>query len=313
MRIRIQRQSGVSIRQQLSEQIVFLIASGKLKAGEALPSVRELAMRHKIHPNTVSEAYKDLVRRFWIKRQHGKKMIVRALDEPLGARVEDLDDLIDVSIRTALERGHTLQELHQRLEQRLLIQPPERVLIVEEEPGLRRILFGELSEMLRLPVTAVGPEELTHNPGQLIGALVVSLPGRARHVVSLLPKGHPFLSLTPSPVDEHLRFVNEQIEASVIGIASVSPWFLQSARGLIGSVAGSEHAIEHYLIDEDPVPKLSHLDLLFCDSIVWKTMRARKAVRYCMTSRSSIEDILSRIRSGAGGKQARAHKANSAY
>ena len=69
MRVSIQKHSDVSIRKQLSEQIVFLIATVKLKAGDALPSVRQVALLHKISPNTVSEAYKDLVQRLWIKRQ----------------------------------------------------------------------------------------------------------------------------------------------------------------------------------------------------------------------------------------------------
>jgi len=46
MRIHIQKHSEISIRKQLSEQIVFLIATGKLKARDALPSVREMALRH---------------------------------------------------------------------------------------------------------------------------------------------------------------------------------------------------------------------------------------------------------------------------
>ena len=61
MHIRIDKCSGITICQQLSEQIVFLIATGALKACDALPSVRQMALRHKIHPNTVSEAYKDLM------------------------------------------------------------------------------------------------------------------------------------------------------------------------------------------------------------------------------------------------------------
>ena len=57
MKIRISKESEVSIRQQLTGQISFLIVTGKLKPGEALPSVRELATRLKIHHNTVSQAY----------------------------------------------------------------------------------------------------------------------------------------------------------------------------------------------------------------------------------------------------------------
>src|SRR5271157_5881237 len=39
MDIRISRESPIPLRQQLAEQIVFLIVTDKLRAGQALPSV----------------------------------------------------------------------------------------------------------------------------------------------------------------------------------------------------------------------------------------------------------------------------------
>ena len=54
--ISIDRDSDVSIRQQITDQILFLIATGRLRSGDQLPSVRELARRHDIHANTVSQA-----------------------------------------------------------------------------------------------------------------------------------------------------------------------------------------------------------------------------------------------------------------
>jgi len=42
MNIRIDKGSDVTVHRQLAEQIVFLIATGKLKPGDALPSVRAM-------------------------------------------------------------------------------------------------------------------------------------------------------------------------------------------------------------------------------------------------------------------------------
>src|SRR5215510_13315523 len=78
MDIRIDSESDVPIRQQLTEQIVFLIVTDRLKAGQKLPSVRELARRLKIHHNTVSECYQDLVGRRWLQRRRGSRLIVAA-------------------------------------------------------------------------------------------------------------------------------------------------------------------------------------------------------------------------------------------
>ena len=43
MAIAIDKNSDVSLRRQIVEQIVFQIATGMLKLGEQLPSVREVA------------------------------------------------------------------------------------------------------------------------------------------------------------------------------------------------------------------------------------------------------------------------------
>src|SRR5436190_22557446 len=98
MKIEINKDSEVTICDQLAEQIVFLIATGKLKPGDALPSVREMALRHKIHKDTVSQAYQDLVDRYWIKRQRGKKIPVRGPAEPPVPQPKDLDDLINAIV-----------------------------------------------------------------------------------------------------------------------------------------------------------------------------------------------------------------------
>ncbi len=46
--------------EQIKEKIKELIISGVLKADEHIPSVRELAQRLAINPNTIQRAYKDL-------------------------------------------------------------------------------------------------------------------------------------------------------------------------------------------------------------------------------------------------------------
>jgi GntR family transcriptional regulator len=52
--------SNVAVYVQIENQVRFAVASGKLKAGDQLPSVRELSERLNINPNTVAKAYRDL-------------------------------------------------------------------------------------------------------------------------------------------------------------------------------------------------------------------------------------------------------------
>src|SRR5712691_11643451 len=109
--IKINKQSEVPVRDQLSAQLVFLIATGKLKAGEPLPSVRALARKLRIHHNTVSGAYQDLTGKDLLTRRRGSRMVVRFPDLPLGApTVKDLDDLINDTLRLARRHGFTVRQ-----------------------------------------------------------------------------------------------------------------------------------------------------------------------------------------------------------
>jgi len=300
MHIRIDKGSDVTISRQLSEQIVFQIATGKVKLGDPLPSVRELALRLKVSPTTVSEAYQNLVERLWIKRNRGKKMVVRAPDRPLeSGPAADLDDLIDATIHKARERGYTLQELRKRVQDRLLIEHPDHVLIVEEEPGMRRILQEELSEKLPVAIASTSLDALSENASPVIGALVVFIPGRVWRIASQLPRGHPMLALEPSSIEDHLNRIRNLKTASVIGIVSISPLFLEMAKTLLAPFVGSVHAIEEHLLEENRIISLSGLDLVFCDTVSRRRIRASKVIPHSVTSGPSILEISSRLDSSA--------------
>ncbi|MFO7939693.1 MAG: GntR family transcriptional regulator [Bacteroidales bacterium] len=52
--------AGIPFYRQIIDQIKFGIASGKLKIGEQLPTVRALAVELKVNLNTVAKAYREL-------------------------------------------------------------------------------------------------------------------------------------------------------------------------------------------------------------------------------------------------------------
>ncbi|MCA1589524.1 MAG: GntR family transcriptional regulator [Acidobacteria bacterium] len=56
MRLWISKNNRVSIKDQLTRQIILAITSGDVAAGDKLPSIRELARRYKIHANTAAAA-----------------------------------------------------------------------------------------------------------------------------------------------------------------------------------------------------------------------------------------------------------------
>ena len=70
--------TSVPIYQQLIDQVRRLVASGQLAPGAQLPSVREMAQEHTVHPMTISRAYSLLESEGLLERHRGKPMTVAA-------------------------------------------------------------------------------------------------------------------------------------------------------------------------------------------------------------------------------------------
>ena len=60
MLIRVSTANGLAIYEQIARQVKFAVACEALRAGEMVPSVRELARQLAVNPNTVARAYRDL-------------------------------------------------------------------------------------------------------------------------------------------------------------------------------------------------------------------------------------------------------------
>lgn len=60
MILEIETSNGLAIYEQVVRQLKFAIASGEIRRGELVPSVRELSKQLAINPNTVSRAYRQL-------------------------------------------------------------------------------------------------------------------------------------------------------------------------------------------------------------------------------------------------------------
>ena len=73
--------SGVPIFRQLMDQVKLHIASGALKPGDELPSIRSLSVPLGVNPMTISKAYNLLVRENVLDRRPGLPLVVAELDE----------------------------------------------------------------------------------------------------------------------------------------------------------------------------------------------------------------------------------------
>jgi len=74
---RVTPQSGEPIYEQLIRQIKHAIATGAIKQGDQLPTVRELAAKLVINPNTASRAYRELEREGLLETTAGRGSFVK--------------------------------------------------------------------------------------------------------------------------------------------------------------------------------------------------------------------------------------------
>src|SRR6478752_6395538 len=101
---------------QIMEQIRRRIAVGDLKAGDSLPSIRQLAVDLQISVITVKRAYLELEREGVIATQHGKGSVV-ASGADVGARIyeQELEKHLEQAARLAALLGLGTRELQRRI------------------------------------------------------------------------------------------------------------------------------------------------------------------------------------------------------
>ena len=120
----IKPSSGIPIYKQIIDQTIRMVASGYLKAGDELPSLRRLAGHFDINPMTISKAYSLLEAMGVLERVRGKAMIVSSDQEAtksLKKRIELIRPILREAAAQAnqlgLQKETVLQTLAEYLEE----------------------------------------------------------------------------------------------------------------------------------------------------------------------------------------------------
>jgi GntR family transcriptional regulator len=114
--------SGVPIYRQLTEQVRLHAACNRLKAGEFLPSVRQVAQELQINPMTVSKAYSILERDGVVENVRGQGMRLKApghngaLRERRAALKPLLEHVVATAYQLSLSPNDVLRLLEPMLE-----------------------------------------------------------------------------------------------------------------------------------------------------------------------------------------------------
>ena len=111
--IQLNYRDSKPIYEQIKDGLRKLVISNSLSADEKLPSVRELAAKLAINPNTIQKAYRDLESEGYIYTVTGKGTFVAERKEVYDARAKELlTELFFLSVKEKelVERMDNLAE-----------------------------------------------------------------------------------------------------------------------------------------------------------------------------------------------------------
>jgi GntR family transcriptional regulator len=122
MQIQIDFRSGVPIYTQIMEQIQHKVASGELKQGDQLPTVRQLATDLRVNFNTVARSYRLLDEAGLISTQQGRGTYIwepPSEETNRHLRQQSLAEIAQRFVQEAIRRGFSPQEIQQALDEQL--------------------------------------------------------------------------------------------------------------------------------------------------------------------------------------------------
>ena len=279
MDIVLNRRGGVPVRDQLVIQLELELLAGGLQPGDKLPSVRALARRLKLHPNTVSAAYQDLQAAGHVEVRRGAGVFVRSTGPAALEDARGLDEMIRMALHTAFRKGFTGADVRAAVERWLAAAPPDRVVVVDPLPEMAELLAHEIRQSLGVRTSACPIEELAADPRRVSGALTVSLPYHAETIRHLVP-GVAMEVVTLEVAEADREAILSLPSGALVLVVSRVPTFIPFASVLLRSLRGDEILVEARLLHEarDWRRLLRAADLVFADvlcSAVVKRARPR--------------------------------------
>jgi len=107
-----------SINKQITDAVRMKIATGELREGTQLPSVRGLAQQLTINPNTVAKAYAELSTEGWLESRAGVGLYVAPTRQRLSEseRERRLDDAVQRFVHDVVALDFPASVLQQRVQ-----------------------------------------------------------------------------------------------------------------------------------------------------------------------------------------------------
>src|SRR5262245_21220123 len=121
MIIDIEADGPVPIYEQITAQVTYAVAAGAMEPGALIASVRVLAERLRVNPNTVARAYQELEREGVVASRRGLGMEVTAAAPGLcrARRQETVRERIRAALREAVASALSPEQIRKLVEEEL--------------------------------------------------------------------------------------------------------------------------------------------------------------------------------------------------
>ena len=118
IQFKLDPKTGSPFYRQIIDQIKFGIATGNLKTGEQLPTVRSLAVELKVNLNTVAKAYKELEIQDVLATQQGTGTFISDIKVQISAKdkANKLKEICNEFSSIAFSYGFSVSDIINQLQ-----------------------------------------------------------------------------------------------------------------------------------------------------------------------------------------------------
>jgi|GEM_PF-2452605 len=271
MEIAIQKDTHISLHQQLVTQISMYMASGALKPGSKLPSIRHLAKKLEVHHNTCLSAYRELEAVGLIEIRHGSGAWVTPMDTQLRQQIlgspkheaQNLETLAQMFAQQIFQLGYSWQEAlsaFKKAHQKLAKAGSQSLTFVDIHSDILPVFQAELQDNLNRPVKAVLLNQLNPDTERFSHFLVSryhyqALKEKLSATLRETPNTHPLSEritiIDVGAVSQELDYIRQLPLGSLITVISCSTIILQQAEAVISAMRGNELLIRTILAGQE--------------------------------------------------------------
>lgn len=230
MRISIEKESGLSIYQQLVDQIVRKIQNGELLAGQKLPTVRELADELGIARGTVKHAYEELEHKGAIKMTRGRGTFVCELAAQELSHKSRAMNAIEQFLQEMESMNFSVQETQMlfnlKIRERMEADDSVCIVFVDCNPETLTNIINQISVIPNIESHKLLLEDALNQPFMLedLADLVVTTSTHAAQLSSILTNKEKLIQVVTTPSSQTVARMATIGEQSV-GILCASETF----------------------------------------------------------------------------------------